>query len=105
MSSTAGPEVSAPEASDTTLKNRVQPPLGSEPEPATARGAIVRQIAGLPDVLRPEPRAGAVGGAPVEWRAQDHHVGARVGRRVRPVTPGHAQKRYVRAVTAGRDGP
>ena len=56
---------------------------------------VVWQVARLADVLRTEPRSGAMRGAPVERRPDDHDVGVGVGGDVGPVTPVDAEERDV----------
>ena len=70
-------------------------------------GPVVRQVVGLPDVLRAEPGPGPVGGAAVERGPDDHHVGVRVAGRVGPVTAVHTEERDVRAElrSVARHGP
>src|SRR6266568_2811126 len=57
----------------------------------------MRQVAGLPDVLRPEPRTRPVRGAPVERRTKDHDVGTGVAARFRPVAALDSEEGDVRA--------
>ena len=61
-------------------------------------GAVVRQVAGLPDGGRAEPGAGPVRGAAVEGRADDHHVRVGVGDRLLQGAGRYAEKRDVGAV-------
>src|SRR6202000_513499 len=70
-------------------------------------GPVVRQVVGLPDVLRAEPGPGEEGLPAVEGGADDHSVGIRVGGRLGPVPPGDAQERDVRAElrSVARHGP
>ena len=67
--------------------------------PQCQRGprSVVRQIVGHPDGLRPEPSSGAIGGAPVERRPQDHHVGIGVAGRVVEIAFRHAEEGEVGA--------
>src|SRR6185503_12622227 len=74
------------------------PQVGAEPVDAHRERrsrAVVREVAGLADVLRAEPRARAVRGAAVERRPEDDDVGVGVGRRVGPVAAAHPEKRDV----------
>ena len=73
---------------------------GEVRQPVDAQGerraaAVLRQVTGLSDVLRAEPRAGAVGGAAVERRAQDDDGRTGVGAGVGPVAAGHSEERDV----------
>ena len=59
--------------------------------------AVVREVVGHPDRLRPESRAGSVRRAAVEGRPDHDDVGAGVRRRVVEVARGDAEERDVRA--------
>ena len=62
--------------------------------PQRQRGSrpVVRQVVGHPDGLRPEAGAGPVGGAAVERRTQDHHIGVGVAAVVVEVALGTPRK-------------
>ena len=74
-----------------------QVPQPVDPQRERRPRPVVRQVAGLPDVLRPEPGARPVRGAAVERRAEDHHVGVGVARRRRPVAAIDAEEGDVRS--------
>src|SRR5215472_13621233 len=63
-------------------------------------GAVMRQVIGEPDGLRPEPGTWPVRRTTIERRADDHYVRARPGRRVCQLGPLHTEERRVRAVHA-----
>jgi hypothetical protein len=52
--------------------------------------SVVWQIIGHPDGLRPEAGTGAVGGASVERRSQDHNIGIRIAGLVVKIALWHA---------------
>ena len=60
--------------------------------------SVVREVAGLPDVLRSETGSRPVRGAAVERRAEDDDVRVREGRRIRPVAGVDAEECDVRPV-------
>ena len=87
----AGEQLDVARVVDPQVLQRVDAQRERRPRP------VVRQVAGLPDVLRPEPGAGPVRGAAVERRAQDHYVGVGVRIRRRPVAAVDAEEGDVRA--------